>query len=239
MFGEGLKRISCIPWLIILVAFACFLTLSSCTKFGGVPPPQPLTPARAFLPASDIPPPNVAAYGVVALKAKPTPASKERLGMLCESFLATLPPQQRLPAGIPITQQMITIWPIDDPAVAQPSQESCKLVLDHYDLYSGQLAIADAIAQGKKLSGRGPFLIGWSPSNSRYIPDAVVLLVDMSEFESQASFDEAMMFWQRKIVEDPALWESGFSIMKIRLALRDYADRYGSGILKAVRFEAE
>jgi hypothetical protein len=195
-----------------------------------------LTPARAFLPAKDIPPPNLGGYGVVALKAKATPASKERLEMLCQSFLATLPPQQSLPASIPTNQQMITIWPIDDPQAVRPGYEDCELLLDHYDLYGGQSAIADAIAQGNNLSGRGPFLIGWAPSNSRYIPDAVVLVVDMSQFDTQVSFDDAMPFWQKKIVKNPELWKSGFSIELIRLAIRDFVDHYGAGILDGLKF---
>ena len=52
----------------------------------------------------------------------------------------------------------------------------------------------DAEQQGAKLDGPGPFLIGWSPSNSRGIPDKVVLVVNMSSFESQDSFDNAFFF---------------------------------------------
>jgi hypothetical protein len=87
------------------------------------------------------------------------------------------------------------------------------------------------------VSGRGPFLIGWSPSSSRGVPDAVVLVIDMSLFESQASFDDAFRFWQRRIVEDPELWRSGFVVWRIRNAVRDFADEYGDAILKALSFK--
>ncbi|HJS87290.1 MAG TPA: hypothetical protein VJ779_17690, partial [Acetobacteraceae bacterium] len=83
--------------------------------------------------------------------------------------------------------------------------------------------------------GRGPFLIGWSPSNMRGVPDAIVLIVDMSDFESQQSFDEAFLFWQRKIVEDPQLWRSGFSLERVRLAVRDFVDHYGKSIEAAIK----
>lgn len=159
--------------------------------------------------------------------------------MLCVAFLKTLPPIASLPIGITVTQEMITVWPVDDPEAFQAKPENCEMLLDHYDLYGGQSAIADASAQGKDVSGRGPFLIGWSPASSRHARDAVVLVVDMSDFESQGSFDEALIFWQRKVVEDPALWASGFSATKIRLALRDFADRYGASILKAVKIVNE
>jgi hypothetical protein len=211
------------------------------------PPPEssppapwlPLTPARAFMPAKDIPQRDVGAYGVVALKAKSTRASRERLGMACQAFLASLPPQKSLPPGIPIAQQMITIWPIDNPQAIDPDDSDCNVLLDRYDLYGGLAAVQDAVLQGKTLAGRGPFLIGWSPSNSRRVRDAVVLVIDMSAFDTQASFDEAFLFWQRKVVEDPALWRSGFSIEGIRLAVRDFADHYGNDILKAIKFGVE
>ena len=52
------------------------------------PAPPPLTPpgahptlapARSYLRAADIPPPSIGAYGVVALRAKPTSANRQRL----------------------------------------------------------------------------------------------------------------------------------------------------------------
>jgi hypothetical protein len=195
-----------------------------------------LTPARIFLRAADIPPAAVGAYGVAALKARPTEASRARLGMVCAAFLASLPAQQDLPPQIPLARQMLTVWPYDSSEGLTPSRADCKLLLDHYDLFGGQSAIADAELQGRDLGGRGPFLIGWSPSNTRGVRDAVVLVVDLSEFDTQSSFDEAFLFWQKEIVEDPALWESGFSVQGLRLAARDFVDRYGSDILRALKF---
>ncbi len=200
-------------------------------------PIAPLYPVRVFLQGKDVPPPGLGAYGVVALKAKPTSASAARLAMLCQSFLASLPPQSSLPAGTPLSAQMVTFWPVDDRPV--PAAAECPTLLDHYDLWAGQSAIHDAAAQGNDVSGRGPFLIGWSPSTSRLRPDAIVLVVDLSQFEAQASFDEALLFWQRKVVEDPALWRSGFSVTGLRLAMRDFADHYGSDILKAIHLTGD
>jgi hypothetical protein len=198
------------------------------------PSPQ-LTPSRAFLRAADIPPPDVGAYGVVALKARATSASSARLNMLCHAYLSSLPAQQDLPASISISQQMVTIWPVQDPAAVGQGQKDCAVLLDHYDLYAGQSAIRDAQSQGQPMGGRGPFLIGWSPSSSRHIPDAVVLVIDMSAFDQQDSFDDALRFWQQKVVDDPALWRSGFTVERVRLAVRDFADRYGEDILKAIK----
>ncbi len=206
---------------------------------GNPPPaaaPSPaLRPVRAYLRAADVPPPTVGAYGLVAFRAKPTSATRARLLMTCTAFIASLPRQQDLAGIVPVSDQMVTIWPLDDPAAKQAAADDCDFLIDHYELYGGISAIEDAGRQGAKLEGEGPYLIGWSPSNTRGVADKVVLVVDLSGFQSQDSFNSAFLFWQKKIVEDPRLWRSGFAIEGIRLALRDFVDRYGENILSAVK----
>ena len=128
---------------------------------------------------------------------------------------------------------MLTIWPLDEPSSPNAARDDCNFAIDHYDLYAADSAIADAARQGAEFGAEGPFLIGWSPSNSRGVPDKLVLVVDMSLYDSQDSFDQAFQFWKEKIVEDPSLWRSGFSIETVRLPMRDFADHYGDTILKA------
>jgi hypothetical protein len=212
------------------------------------PPPQPsvavpaqrplasheLVPVRSYLRATDIAPKNIAAYGVVAFRAKPTPATRDRLRMVCISYTKTLARQVDLPRNISPNDQMLTIWPLDDPTNKQAVADNCDFVIDHYELYGGDLAIQDALRQGATLGDAGPFLIGWSPSNTRGIPDKLVLTVDMSDFDSQQSFDEALLFWKKKVVEDPALWRSGFRSEELKLSIRDFVDHYGGAILAAV-----
>src|SRR5215471_6932225 len=194
-----------------------------------------LVPVRAYLHASAIPPPQVAAYGVVAFRAKPTAASRDRLVRVCAAYTAHLPRSESLPTSVSITDRMLTVWPLEDPGATEATKDDCKFAVDHYDLYGGISAIQDAQRQGGTLDGRGPFLIGWSPSSSRGVPDKVVLVVDLSSFESQDSFDNAFLFWQKKIVEDPMLWRSGFSIERLRLAIRDFVDHYGQDVMKATK----
>lgn len=190
-----------------------------------------LRPARAFLKAESIPPVGVGAYGVLALRSKPTSASRGRLMMACQAFLASLPPQNTLPASVKVNDQMLTIWPLTTVGPSTPQGNDCSYLLDNYDLYGGISAIQDAVRQDRRLDGRGPFLIGWSPSENRGRPDAVVLILDMSPMDSQTSFDDAFTFWQYKIVESPMLWRNGFSAERLRLALRDFADHHGQNIL--------
>jgi hypothetical protein len=192
-----------------------------------------LVPVRAYLRSSEIPPPTVGAYGVVAFRAKPTPASRSRLLMTCTAFVASIEAQKSLPSTVAVSDQMLTIWPLDDPSSPNAEKDDCDFAIDHYDLYAADTAIADAETQGAKFGDDGPFLIGWSPSNTRGVPDKLVLVVDMSRYSSQDSFDHAFQFWKQEIVENPSLWRTGFSIEAIRLAARDFADHYGDTILKA------
>ena len=93
----------------------------------------------------------------------------------------------------------------------------------------------DASRQGASFSGRGPYLIGWSPSNSRGVKDKLVLIIDMSGADNQASFDHYFLFWKEKVIEDPALWQHGFTIEKLKDALRDFADTHGQQMLDAIK----
>lgn len=130
---------------------------------------------------------------------------------------------------------MLTIWPLETAGKPEAKLNDCDYLLTNYDLHGGISAIQDADRQGQNLTGRGPYLIGWSPSNSRHARDAVVLVIDMSAIESQQSFDEMFLIWQQRIVENPGLWRSGFSAERLRLALRDFVDRYGQTILDSVK----
>jgi hypothetical protein len=197
------------------------------------PSDQQLVPVRAYLRSSEIPPASIGAYGIVAFRARPTSASRSRLLMACAAYVASIPPQKSVPDSVSVSDEMLTIWPLDDPSSPEAAKDDCNFAIDHYDLYGGDSAIADAEKQGAKFGADGPFLIGWSPANSRGVSDKLVLVVDMSLYDSQDSFDQAFQFWKQKIVEDPTLWRKGFSIDGVRLAIRDFADHYGDTILSA------
>ncbi len=47
-----------------------------------------LHPVRRYLREEEIPPTGIAAYGIVALKSRPTAANSKKLMMVCSSFLA-------------------------------------------------------------------------------------------------------------------------------------------------------
>lgn len=193
----------------------------------------PLVPLRTFLDKNHIPPEGVGAYGILAFRGKPTAATKHRLSMACESFLAYLPRASDVPKSVSLADQMVTIWPIDNPDAPEVAAENCNFLLEHYNTYPADQAMQDARRQKAKFDGDGPFLIGWSPSNARGKPDKLVLVVDMSGYASQDRFDHAFLFWKDRVILDPELWRSGWSLDQVRLAIRDFADHYGADILKA------
>lgn len=194
-----------------------------------------LTPVREYLRANQIPPPGAGAYGIVAFQSRATPANRDKLVMVCRSFVAFFP--RGKDSNVPIVDQMITIWPIDDPTASSVAADDCDYVIDHYDLTAAESAISDAHRQQPKATfeGDGPYLIGWSPSNTRGVPDKLVLVIDMSADNSQASIDHKFLFWKDQIVEDPQKWRSGFSLDRVRTAIHDFADQYGQAMLDAIK----
>lgn len=195
-----------------------------------------LQPARIYLRASQIPIPGVGAYGVVALRGRPTDATRDRLMRLCQAYVTYLPRWDTLPGSVAAADRMATIMPVDDPDASRVKSDDCSYVLDHYDVYGGLSALEDAARQGADVSGVGPFLIGWAPASARGQPDKVVLVYDMSAFVSQDSFDRAFIWWQQKIILDPALWRHGWSVDRIRISVRDFFDRYGQAAMEAIKF---
>jgi hypothetical protein len=195
--------------------------------------PRPLQPVRAYMRAKDIPPAGSGAYGLVVFHARPTPASRAKLVMVCRSFVAFFPRNET--ASVPLTDQMITIWPLDNPDAKKAKTDDCDYVLDHYDLIASEAAIRDAQKQHAKFEGEGPYLVGWSPSNAREIPDALVLVVDMSADNTQADIDNKFRFWKNNIVEDPSVWRNGWSVEGTRVAIHNFADHYGQAMLDAIK----
>lgn len=192
-----------------------------------------LTPVREYLRAKDIPHIGAGAYGLVVFQSKATPANHSKLEMVCKSFVAFFPRSETSP--VPIEDQMITVWPLDQPDAAQAKADDCDFVLEHYDLNASDAAIKDARKQQATFDGEGPYLVGWSPSNTRGVPDKLVLVVDMSADNTQALIDHKFLFWKNKVIENPALWRGGWSLDGIRVAIKEFADQYGNAMLTAIR----
>jgi hypothetical protein len=153
--------------------------------------------------------------------------------MVCKAFISFFPLAAAAP--VRVQDQMITVWPVEDPSHEQAKKDNCDFVLDHYDLVASQLAIADAQKQKASFEGAGPYLVGWSPSKARGAPDALVLVVDMSADNNQADIDRKFSFWKTKIVENPELWRSGWSVEGVRAAIHNFVDTYGQAFVDSIK----
>lgn len=205
----------------------------------GGPGSGQIVPARLLLRAADIPPRGIGGYGIVAFTALPTSVSRDRLNRICEAYTHSLPRQQSLPRTVALRDQMLTIWPIDKPDAPPARADNCPYLTSHYDLYGGQAAIRDADRQGIDLTGRGPYLIAWSPSQNRGVPDKIVLVYDLSNYSSQASFDTMFAFWQNAIIANPSLWRNGVAPNQKRLIFRDFVDSTSQSFLTALHIGSE
>lgn len=192
---------------------------------------------RALIDPNETPPRDVAGYGIVAFTTRPAPHDVERYKMICEAYKATLMSQADLPPNTPLSDQMITFWPVTNKSTPDAIRADCSYLVNNYALRVGLDAIQDADKRKEALAGhRGPFLIAWAPSESRFKPDAVVLVMDLSSFEGQRSFVEVFQDWRQQITDNPKLWRrGGFNLELVRRIIRDTFDRYGDGIMKLIK----
>lgn len=199
-------------------------------------PPARVRAVRALIEPAEMPPREVAGYGIVAFTTRPMENDIERYKLICEAYKATLMAQSELPAGTPLSEQMITYWPITDKNAPDAQRGDCTHLVSNYALRLGLDAIQDADKQHESLaSRRGPFLIAWAPSESRFQPDALVLVMDLSALDSARSFTEVFQDWRQHITDKPELWRrGGFDVEAVRRIIHDTFDRFGDGLLRLI-----
>ena len=195
-----------------------------------------LQAVRALIEPREMPPREVAGYGIVAFTTLALSHDVERYKSVCEAYKATLMSQSDLPSDTPLSAQMITYWPIGNKNTPEAQRADCAHLVANYAIRLGLEAIADADKKKEGLaSRRGPFLIAWAPSESRLVPDAVVLVIDLSQLDTQRSFVEVFQDWRQHITDNPELWQrGGFNVEAVRRIIRDTFDRYGDGLLRLI-----
>jgi hypothetical protein len=200
--------------------------------------PSPgLWAVRALIEPAEMPPRDGVGYGIVAFTTRALSHDMERYQAICEAYKATLISANELPPNTPPAEQMVTYWPISNKNTPEAQRADCPHLVSNYALRLALDAIQDADKQNQRLaSRRGPFLIAWAPSESRFMPDAVVLVLDLSDKDSQRSFTEVFQDWRQKITDNPEVWRrpNGFNVELVRRIIRDTFDRYGDGVLRLV-----
>jgi hypothetical protein len=208
-------------------------------SLAGLPllPDAAVLPTRIFAGPNQYPPKSFAAYGIVAFPSRATKDDIKRYTIICEAYVSTFPFYKEIKA--PITEQIVTVWPIDTDDNAtringMPSDDLCGDAVFHYGLVTALQAIDDAKRRRARIDGLGPFLLAWSPSRQKGVPDALVLVSNLSEVTTSEQAKAFFEKWRHDIEEDPELWKEGWNLEKLRTVLRLWADKYGEQLLQLV-----
>ena len=197
--------------------------------------PGPGEASRIFAGPHQYPPEQFAAWGMVIFKSKATDFDIDRYKIICAAYVSALP--HYLELDVPLDQQIATVWPVDSDAISDeinndPARDPCKQAVAHYGLRAAMDARSDAALAGVGLSGRGPFLVAWSPAGSKGGAEAVVLRADLSHVESIEQAKSVFEKWVSDIEENQEVWQDGWDVEQLRIAIRNWLDYYGRDILE-------
>ena len=201
--------------------------------------------SRKFAAHNQYPPDGFSAYAILAFPSSVTQDSTSRYKAICEGYLSTLVASGRLVANaIPESSQLVTIWPLEDAAMANDlnawpivRNHSCDDVVDNIDILMSQEAIGRAERHlDVDFTGDGPYLLAWSPGRNYDDPsdDLAVLALDLTNVLTSEQAKRAFGFWRDEIERDPAIWEKAWNLEAIKLKFVWFAERYGPPILNFI-----
>lgn len=250
--------------LLRTLAIALPVVAAACGDAQLTPPPDTDTDTAAVSPPSadreirasgvfagpnQYPPGDFAAYGILAFQSEATSASRDRYLAICEGFLASLPSAGALEdRGIPLDQQMATVWPLDDGVLADELNaaaggitlfDRCQEIVASIDtITSGEaIALASGASGDVALDGDGPYLLAWSPSSAYGQTGVLVLMADLSNVTTVTQATRQFTDWRTNIQLNPELWSNGWDVERVRTTIGQWADRYGSAILRLLGIE--
>jgi hypothetical protein len=197
-----------------------------------------LRSSGVFAGPHNYPPQEFAAYGIVAFPQNGTSATRARHIMVCEAFVATLPAPSDL--AVPTNEQMVTVWPVRQDALAAELSaivssadrlRGCDRAVDNYHLSTALTALRQAGPHVRTWSGRGPFLLAWSPAVSKGQPGVTVLASDLSDAVTAEALRARFQEWRDEIEQNPELFGKRWTRERLVLAIREWADRWGGIII--------
>lgn len=190
--------------------------------------------SRAFTAPAGNPPKGYRGYGIVAFKSTATEYDRKRHTLICEAYSASF--LEREVVGSEITDQFITVWPVDDanqfmkPQNSSIADATCESAIKRYDIAKANEAIRAANEAGFDDQGVGPFLLGWLPATKFGQKDALILSLDLSNVRTYEQALALMQDWRNDIENDPALRNGTMSLDGIRRKIRRWSDQHGQGI---------
>ncbi|MEO1090752.1 MAG: tetratricopeptide repeat protein [Pseudomonadota bacterium] len=197
--------------------------------------------SRIFTGPDQFPPDGFSAYGIIAFPRGLSPMDGERATLICEAYVHGLMTSKEVASrlNVPLDDQMATVWPVTSNEMADRLNEAprsvlCEDAITSYDTVAGNIAIRDAEIAGLDASGRGPYLLAWSPSASKGDANATVLVADLSMLESFDAAAEAFQHWAADIEAEPNLWRKGWDLDRAISKVRNWFDHHGSRMLFVV-----
>lgn len=198
--------------------------------------------SRLFSGPGQYPPVKFAAYGIVAFRSLPVDAHEiARYVNICKGYVGAVSLSRDLRnRGVPLHEQMVTIWPVDNNELSDKLNNAsthdlsiCINAVLSIDISESRNAILNAQESKPKASfnGRGPYVIAWSPSRSFGKSKAAVLVLNLSNVSTAAQAAEMFSSWAYDIEQNPKLWKGGWSTESLRVILRLWSDRWGSQVL--------
>ncbi|MEM6566746.1 MAG: peptidoglycan-binding domain-containing protein, partial [Pseudomonadota bacterium] len=194
-------------------------------------------PTRQFAGPDEYPPTGFRGYGVIAFKSLATEFDRLRHNIICEAYIAALIPNaQQKSRNI---DKFVTIWPVsssekslklNNTPVARRG-EICPDAITEYNAQLADGAIRAARLAGFKDTGRGPFFLGWLPSDKYGQSDALIIVMDMSLVQTYTQAEALIAEWKLDIQTDPALLNNPYAPEMVRRKLRRWSDKYGHGFL--------
>lgn len=198
-------------------------------------------PTRKFAAPDEYPPEGFRGYGVIAFKSLATDFDRVRHNIICEAYIAALVPNA-LEKSRNI-DKFVTIWPIMSEEKSSKLNstpisgrgEICSEAINHYNAQLADRAIRAARKAGFEDTGRGPFFLGWLPSDGYGRQDALIIVMDMSLVETYTQAEALIAEWKLDIQSDPSLLRNPYSPEMLRRKLRRWSDKYGYGFLTFVK----
>lgn len=207
------------PLMLLLVGCASVTS-------GRLHPVSPLSlrvPTRGILLHDQRPPAGFGAYGYVLFTARPDAASRPRYLAICQEYQSSLEPTMEF-SDVPPDRLMVTFWLLS----SAPAASTCEALIESYD-YARATVIAKTLG---RLGSRGPILVAWkAPFKFGVAQTGEALVVDMSDFTSEADISEAFRIWRDRISQDPENWSHGFNLALIRLELQSFLNTYGQQVV--------
>ena len=210
---------------VLRIALLCTLLIgmSGCPSYR-----QVNVPVRDCVYQGEPPRQGLGAYGYLVFTAQPAKEALPRYLKVCESYQRSLRQASEY-SGHELGTLMVTFWPLARRTTGTACPSDCTRLIEDYD-YATSSEIATIV---KKQSASGPVLVAWNkPFDSPQTNEG--LMLDLSNFADE-DLDRAFGIWRDRIVRDPAVWNSGFQLVKAREAFRSLIQKYGATIVSAVK----